>query len=105
MLALQEVAGRSADVFAGMPIDRAYVFGSYARGDANEGSDVDICYDRTPGEHFGMQAFLGLKRSLEHALGLPVDLHEAPTPATARSKVFFDEVMRDRRLIYEREAI
>jgi predicted nucleotidyltransferase len=27
-----------------MPIDRAYLFGSYAKGTATEWSDVDICF-------------------------------------------------------------
>ncbi|MDR3247191.1 MAG: nucleotidyltransferase domain-containing protein [Treponema sp.] len=33
-----------ADVKATIPIDKVYLFGSYAKGTANEYSDVDICF-------------------------------------------------------------
>jgi predicted nucleotidyltransferase len=33
-----------AEVKAAIPIDKAYLFGSYAKGTANEYSDVDVCF-------------------------------------------------------------
>jgi predicted nucleotidyltransferase len=33
-----------ADVKKAMPIDKVYLYGSYARGTQQEGSDVDICF-------------------------------------------------------------
>jgi predicted nucleotidyltransferase len=33
-----------AEVKAAIPIDKAYLFGSYAKGCANEYSDVDLCF-------------------------------------------------------------
>jgi predicted nucleotidyltransferase len=33
-----------AEVKAAIPIDKVYLFGSYAKGTANEYSDVDICF-------------------------------------------------------------
>jgi predicted nucleotidyltransferase len=33
-----------AEVKAVIPIDKAYLFGSYAKGSANEYSDVDVCF-------------------------------------------------------------
>ncbi|MCL2142977.1 MAG: nucleotidyltransferase domain-containing protein [Methanomassiliicoccaceae archaeon] len=43
--AIMEEAGRYADeVRQRFPVDRAYLFGSYAKGTADEKSDVDICF-------------------------------------------------------------
>jgi len=33
-----------ADVKREMPIDKAYLFGSYAKGNPHENSDVDVCF-------------------------------------------------------------
>jgi len=43
--AVTELAKRYADdVRRVMPVDKAVLFGSYAKGTADEGSDVDICF-------------------------------------------------------------
>ena len=47
------------------------LFGSYARGDQSEGSDVDILVDVDPA--IGLE-FVTLADTLESALGLPVEL-------------------------------
>lgn len=49
------------------------VFGSVARGEAVQGSDVDILV-RFHGEPPGFFDFLRLERQLADAIGLPVDL-------------------------------
>jgi predicted nucleotidyltransferase len=48
------------------------LFGSYARGQAEPGSDVDL-YARF-GRHVSLFEMLGIKHEMEDALGLPVDL-------------------------------
>jgi predicted nucleotidyltransferase len=55
------------------------VFGSMARGDDHEGSDVDIL--ATFEGRAGFDNFMGLKLELEDLLGRPVDLG---TPETLR---------------------
>ena len=52
-------------------VDRIYLFGSYARGEANEGSDIDLRVDKGAVRGFGLG---GLAADLEDALGLPIDL-------------------------------
>jgi predicted nucleotidyltransferase len=43
--AIKEEARRYAnEVRSQLPVDRAYLFGSYAKGTASELSDVDICF-------------------------------------------------------------
>ena len=104
MLSLEEVAKACRPVFEEASVDRAYVYGSFARGEQTDTSDVDICFDRTPGSLFNFSAFLALKHALESALGLSVDLNETPSERTASSKVFLREFQRDGRLIYERSV-
>ncbi|MGA9751833.1 MAG: nucleotidyltransferase family protein [Acidobacteriota bacterium] len=55
-------------------VKRLAVFGSVARGDMREGSDVDILVEFEPGAHIGLFEFVRLRRHLSHALGLEVDL-------------------------------
>jgi predicted nucleotidyltransferase len=48
------------------------VFGSYVRGDENEGSDLDllVSFEEIP----GLLLFLALENQLSDLLGVPVDL-------------------------------
>jgi len=42
---VKEEAGRYADeVRRHLPVDKAYLFGSYAKGTADEASDIDVCF-------------------------------------------------------------
>ncbi len=50
-----------------------YVFGSTARGEAGEHSDVDMFIDYDP-ERFSFVELIRLKESLSKALGRPADL-------------------------------
>ena len=76
--------------------ERVYLFGSYARGEAGEGSDVDLRIDK--GDIQGLQ-FAGLVCDLEDALGSSVDLiSTAGMDARFRREIAPEEV-----LLYERE--
>lgn len=49
------------------------LFGSYARGDERDDSDIDIAIELLPG-HKSLSSFFGLRRYLEQQFGKPVDL-------------------------------
>lgn len=53
------------------PIRRLALFGSWARGDATQGSDVDVLVEIDPS--VGLR-FVDLADELERAVGRPVDL-------------------------------
>ncbi len=55
------------------------IFGSVARGEQTDNSDIDVCIDVPP---MGMLAFAGLNLELEELLEAPVDvrLHKNMNP-------------------------
>ena len=73
--------------------DRIYLFGSYARGDANQDSDIDLRIDK--GAIRGLQ--IGrLAADLEDALGIPVDL----VPTGSLDSNFLNSIADDEVLLY-----
>lgn len=89
-----------ADYFKTQPVLKAWIFGSFSRGEERENSDVDILvvYDRS--QPIGLFKIASMNVDLEDILGRQVDLVE--------EKSLFpwviDSVMKDRQLIYERAA-
>ena len=85
------------DVLMQYPVKRAALFGSAARGDMSELSDIDMLVEFLPGTR-GLD-FFGLRVDLEEAFGCPVDL--ITWNALSKSKSAFREaVEREARLIY-----
>ena len=52
-------------------IERIGIFGSVARGEQTENSDLDIYYE---GKAMGLKSLVGLPQELESFLGVPVDV-------------------------------
>lgn len=73
---------------------RIYLFGSYARGDANADSDIDLRIDK--GAIRGLQLG-GLAADLEDALGMSVDL----IPTGSLDMNFLKSISADEVLLYE----
>ena len=87
-----------ADYFKEQPVLKAWLFGSYSRGEQTEASDVDILvqYDRS--QRIGLLKIAGMHIDLENLLGHRVDIVEDGTlrPWAVES------VNKDKCLIYER---
>jgi len=81
------------------PIKRAALFGSAARGETTESSDVDMLVEFLPNTR-GLD-FFGLRLDLEEALGRPVDLLTWNALFKAKTS-FRQNVESEARLIYER---
>ena len=99
-MSTQEMKQIIADYFKTQPVLKAWLFGSYSRGEQSEGSDVDILilFDRS--QPVGLFKLSGMHLDLQDLLGLPVDL------VTVKGLMDFarDSVERDKILIYERAA-
>ena len=59
--------------FRARPVLKAYLFGSYVRGEANDRSDIDILVDLDYSQKIGLQ-FIQMKIDLEKLLNANVDL-------------------------------
>ena len=73
---------------------RIWLFGSYARGDMTDSSDIDLRIDK--GSIKGFQ-LAGLLLDLEDSLGCSVDL----VPTTSLDQRFLDSIRDDEVLLYE----
>jgi hypothetical protein len=78
--------------------DRIFLFGSYARGEATQNSDIDLRIDK--GSIQGLQ-FAGLLGDLEAALHTKVDL----ISTTGMDAKFLDTIRPDEILLYERPDV
>lgn len=74
--------------------ERVYLFGSYARGDMTDGSDIDLRIDK--GSIRGFQ-LAGLLLDLEDSFGIPVDL----VPTTSLDQRFLNSIQKEEVLLYE----
>ena len=86
-----------ADYFKTQPVLKAWLFGSYARGEETPLSDVDLLVQYDDGG-VSLLKHASIMCELEDILGRPVDLVEE---GTLRPRIS-ESVNQDRRLIYER---
>ena len=93
-----QLVKRISDYFATQPVLKAWVFGSYARGEEREDSDVDIMIVPDRNAHVGLFMLSGMRLDLQDILGIKVDLvtEKGLMPFARRS------VEKDRFLAYER---
>lgn len=87
-----------ADYFKTQPVLKAWLFGSFARGEETPESDVDILVQFDHGQPIGLLRYAGMWREIEELIGRKVDLVEDGTlmPFAVES------ANRDKQLIYER---
>lgn len=75
-------------------IAKVYLFGSVARGDANENSDIDLRIDK--GSLKGLFALGGFYNELSEALGVEIDI----LTTNSLDKEFLDEIEDEEVLLY-----
>ncbi|MBQ9356928.1 MAG: nucleotidyltransferase domain-containing protein, partial [Prevotella sp.] len=68
-----------ADYFKTQPVVKAWLFGSFARGEEREDSDVDLLVNLDRSMPFGLLAYSRMRRELEAAIGRYVELVEEGT--------------------------
>ena len=87
-----------AEYFKTQPVLKAWLFGSYARGEETPVSDVDLLVVFDDEERVSLLKHAGMIVDLEKILKRPVDM---AVEGTLRPRIA-ESVNRDRKLIYER---
>ena len=87
-----DVENRIIQVLKRHNVKKAALFGSYVRGEAKEGSDIDILVELD--EDVSLLDFAGIKIELEEATGKKVDLVEYKTiKPLLRDKILKEQVV------------
>lgn len=89
------------EYFKTQPVLRAWLFGSYARGEETPESDVDLLVEFDHSSPIGLFTYAQIWRELQERLGVDVDLVEEGT-----LKPFaVESANRDKKLVYERASL
>lgn len=99
-MSTQTMANIIAEYFKTQPVLKAWLFGSYARGEQTPESDVDILVEFDHSSPIGLFAYARMWRELQERLGLEVDLVEEGT----LMPYAVDSANRDKKLVYERAS-
>ncbi|MBP5502380.1 MAG: nucleotidyltransferase domain-containing protein [Bacteroidales bacterium] len=95
----KEIQQKVSEYFKNQPVLKAWLFGSFARGEDNLGSDVDLLVVLDHSQPIGLK-YYGMWNDLEELLDRKVDfVTENSLADCARESVEHDKI-----LIYERAA-
>ncbi|MES2330781.1 MAG: nucleotidyltransferase domain-containing protein [Bacteroidota bacterium] len=97
ILTKEQIQKIVSEYFAEKPVKKAWLFGSYARGEADEDSDVDVLVDIDYDAKIGWQYF-SWHTELGSLLNKKVDV----VSAGWESKYIKPFIDRDKSIIYER---
>jgi predicted nucleotidyltransferase len=86
-----------SDFFSKQPVLKAYLFGSYGRGDGNENSDIDLLVELDYSQPIGLE-FIQMQLDLQNLLSKKVDL----VSARGLSKYVKPILDKEKKLIYAR---
>ena len=97
-MSTKEISQKIADYLTNQPVTKAWLFGSYARGEQREDSDVDIIVTLDSDAHVGLFKLSGMQLDLQDILHLQIDL------VTEKGLLPFakESADQDKILIYER---
>ena len=93
-LEMNDIRSAATEFGKGYGAERIYLFGSYARGDADSDSDVDLRIDK--GQIRGLFALSGLRLALKDRLGVEVDL----LTSDILDDEFLDRIRNEEVLLY-----
>ena len=95
MVALPFDTEKLIDICRQNDVSKISIFGSMARGEANEQSDIDLLVEFS--KRKSLLALVALERKISAALGRKVDL----LTEAAISPYLRDSIKRDLRIVYE----
>ena len=99
-----DIDAAACEVLRQYPVKRAAFFGSAARGNMMENSDIDMLVEFMPGRGGVDFEFFGLLVDLQEVFGCHVDLLTYDALESEAKPRFRENVMRDVRVIYERAS-
>lgn len=85
------------DFFSKQPVLKAYLFGSYSRGNESENSDIDLLIELDYSQPIGLE-FIQMQIDLQNLLSKKVDL----VSARGLSKYVKPILDKEKKLIYAR---
>ena len=101
---IDEIRERVVPVAEKYGLRAVYIFGSYARNEATDESDIDLLIDRTGSAIKGMFDMGNLYHDLRESIGLEIDLvttHMLQQKSTqTRIPAFIDALQKERVQIY-----
>jgi len=89
-----------SDYFKTQPVSRAWIFGSFARGEETEESDIDILVEYDKNARISLLTISHMMGELEKSTGRRVDLIEEG----CLLPFAVDSANHDKKLIYERKG-
>ncbi|AMK14781.1 hypothetical protein YLM1_0221 [Methanobrevibacter olleyae] len=97
VVTVEDIQKRIIPIVMKYGINSISLFGSYAKGNANEDSDLDFVMDK--GELRGLIQYISLVEDLEEEFNCHVDL----VSKGSSNKKFLNAIKKDEVLLYERE--
>jgi predicted nucleotidyltransferase len=99
---IDEIKKRITPVAEKYKLPAVYLFGSYARGEADEKSDVDILLDTQGTGIKDLWKWYGLVREFKEKMPIEMDVVDANIFNYGKDKRFISNVKKDMVQIYER---
>lgn len=95
-----KIVNKLSNYFASQPIEKAWIFGSYARSEEESSSDIDIIVNFIPDIKVTLFQYIHIVNDLQALTGKKIDLVE-----DGQLKQFaMKTAENDKILIYERKA-
>jgi len=97
----KSVSDYVSDVKSVMPIDKVYLFGSYAKGTARDDSDVDLCFFLRSFDNQRSVEIISRMLGLTHKYkDIYIEPHVFPTSEIENDNPFVKEILRTGRELY-----
>lgn len=96
MFTIDEIKNRAIPIAKKYGVDSISLFGSYARGDQNENSDLDFLIDK--GKIKGLFQYVGFYQELENEFKCHVDV----VTSGIEDKDFLKRINKDKKVLYVR---